>query len=438
MSHYLKKAMPPAASIDSETGATVLRMLADIGRNGEDAVRRYARDLDGWNGDIVVGEATFAAAERALADGVKQDIAYARDRVCDFARQQRESLLEFSSELRPGLTVGQKLIPVNTAGCYVPGGRYAHAASAIMSVGTARTAGVKQVVAASPAHRDAGIHPAILFAMRLCGVDAVLALGGVQAVAALAGGLFTGHRADIIVGPGNRFVAEAKRMLFGRVGIDVVAGPTESAIIADAGADPDIVAADLVGQAEHGPDSPVWLISTSRSLAEAVIARVPTAIASLPEPARSAATAAWRDYAEVVICERREEAVEVADRYAAEHLQVMADDPDWWLARLSNYGSLFLGEETTVAYGDKCSGPNHILPTRGAARYSGGLSVGKFIKTVTWQRLDRAASREVGQVAARISRLEGMEGHARTGDVRLAKYYPDEAFDLGPQVGERR
>ena len=437
MSEYLKRAALPSASSDSETGDTVRRMLADIEQNGEDAVRRHARDLDGWQGDIVVGEDVFAAAERSLAEGVKADIRFARDRVCDFAQQQREALLEFTSELRPGLTVGQKLIPVSTAGCYVPGGRYAHAASAIMSVGTARTAGVRQVVAASPAHRDSGIHPAILYAMRLCGVDAVLALGGVQAVAALAGGLFTGHAADIIVGPGNRFVAEAKRMLFGRVGIDVVAGPTESAVIADASADPDIVVADLIGQAEHGPDSPVWLISTSRPLAEAVIARVPAAIAALPEPARSAATAAWRDYAEVVVCATREEAVEISDRYASEHLQVMADDLDWWLSRLTNYGSLFLGEETTVAYGDKCSGPNHILPTRGAARYSGGLSVGKFIKTVTWQRLDRAASRDVGQVAARISRLEGMEGHARTGDVRLAKYYPAEVFDLGPAVVDR-
>jgi sulfopropanediol 3-dehydrogenase len=219
------------------------------------------------------------------------------------------------------------------------------------------------------------------------------------------------------------------------VGIDVVAGPTESAVIADASADAAIVTADLVGQAEHGPDSPVWLITTSRTLGEEVLRRAPAAIAALPEPARSAATAAWRDYAEVVLCETREEAVEVSDRYACEHVQVMADDLDWWLQNLTNYGSLFLGEETTVAYGDKCSGPNHILPTKGAARYSGGLSVGKFIKTVTWQRLDRGASRQVGQVAARISRLEGMEGHARTGDIRLRKYYPDERFDVGTPPG---
>ncbi len=435
MSEYLKKANPPVQKIDTETGETVQRMLAEILVGGEEAVRRYARDFDGWTGDIVLGEEAFAKAEKALSEGVKQDIRYARDRVCGFAQLQRDSLHEFQSELRPGLIAGQKLIPVATAGCYVPGGRYAHAASAIMSVGTAKIAGVPNVVATSPAHKEHGVNPAILYAMKLCGADHVLALGGVQAVASLAYGLFTGNSADVIVGPGNRFVAEAKRTLFGRVGIDVIAGPTESAIIADESADPEVVAADLVGQAEHGPDSPVWLITTSRALGEAVIARVPALIEALPDLARAAATSAWRDYAEVVVCDSREEAVRVSDEYACEHLQVMATDLDWWLDNLRNYGSLFLGEETTVAYGDKCSGPNHILPTKGASRYSGGLSVGKFIKTVTWQRLDRAASREVGQVAARISRLEGMEGHARTGDIRLKKYYPEEAFELGTLGG---
>jgi sulfopropanediol 3-dehydrogenase len=435
MADYLKQSNPPVEVIDTETGATVQRMLADIQAGGEEAVRRYARDFDGWHGDIVLGEAAFDKAAKSLSEGVKQDIRYARDRVCGFAQMQRDSLHEFQSELRPGLIAGQKLIPVQTAGCYVPGGRYAHAASAVMSVGTAKIAGVKNVIATSPAHKDAGVNPAILYAMQLCGADKVLALGGVQAVASLAYGLFTGNSADVIVGPGNRFVAEAKRSLFGRVGIDVIAGPTESAVIADHTADPDVVAADLVGQAEHGPDSPVWLITTSRALGEAVIARVPALIDALPDLARAAATVAWRDYAEVVYCATREEAVEVSDVYACEHLQVMAEDLDWWLDHLTNYGSLFLGEETTVAYGDKCSGPNHILPTKGASRYSGGLSVGKFIKTVTWQRLDRGASREVGQVAARISRLEGMEGHARTGDIRLKKYFPTEQFELGTLGG---
>jgi sulfopropanediol 3-dehydrogenase len=435
---HLKKADPPVQAIDTATADTVRRMLDDIRTGGEEAVRRYARDLDGYSGEIVLGEAALAAAEQALSPGMREDIRFARDRVQDFARRQRESMREFQAELLPGLVAGQRLIPCNTVGCYVPGGRYAHAASAIMSVGTAQVAGVKHIVATSPATRDHGVHPGILYAMKLCGAHTVLALGGVQAVAALAYGAYSGHEADLIVGPGNRFVAEAKRMLFGRVGIDVVAGPTESAVIADDSADPAVVAADLIGQAEHGPDSPVWLITSSRSLGEAVMRLVPGVIDALPEPARSAATAAWRDYAEVVVCESREEMVQVSDRYACEHLQVMARDLDWWLANLTNYGSLFLGEETTVAYGDKCSGPNHILPTRGASRYTGGLSVGKFIKTVTWQRLDRSASRVVGQVAARISRLEGMEGHARTGDVRLRKYFPQESFDLGTLDGHRR
>ena len=434
MIEYLKQAKPPIQAIDTSTAGTVRTMLDALLDGREQAARDYAAELDGWRGDIVVGPETFAKAKASLSQGVRDDIAFARNRVQDFARRQRDSMQEFSAELIPGLTAGQRLIPCQTAGCYVPGGRYAHAASAIMSVGTAAVAGVRNIIAATPAHKDGGIHPAILYAMELCGAHTVLALGGVQGVAALAYGLFTGKPADIIVGPGNRFVAEAKRMLFGRVGIDVIAGPTESAIIADETADPAIVTADLIGQAEHGPDSPVWLITTSRALGEQEMAMAPSVIAALPPLARHAAEAAWRDYAEVVLVATREEAVTVSDNYACEHLQVMARDLDWWLAQLSNYGSLFLGEETTVAYGDKCSGPNHILPTRGAARYSGGLSVGKFIKTVTWQRLDRQASRTVGQVAARISRLEGMEGHARTGDVRLHKYFPDEQFDLGGPV----
>lgn len=434
---YLKKAPPRQESIDTATSETVERLLADIQRNGRDAVEKYARELDGWHGPIVLGENDFAKATQALSPGVKDDIAFAYARVRDFALRQRESLHEFEVELIDGLVAGQKLIPVNTAGCYVPGGRYAHAASAIMSVCTAKVAGVPDIVATSPAHKESGVNPAILHAMKLSGADKVLSLGGVQGVAAMAFGLYSAKPADVIVGPGNRFVAEAKRTLFGRIGIDVVAGPTESAIIVDETADAHVVAADLAGQAEHGPDSPVWLFTSSRDLGLKVIDLMPSVIAALPEPARSAATAAWRDYGEVVLVSSREEMVDISDEYAPEHLQVMARDLDWWLARLTNYGSLFLGEETTVAYGDKCAGPNHILPTRGAARYSGGLSVGKFIKTVTYQRLTRGASREVGQVAARISRLEGMEGHARTGDIRLRKYFPQDTFELGTLAGHQ-
>jgi sulfopropanediol 3-dehydrogenase len=267
--------------------------------------------------------------------------------------------------------------------------------------------------------------------MDLCGADTILALGGVQGIAALAFGLFSGKRADILVGPGNRFVAEAKRMLFGAVGIDLFAGPTEILVIADDSADPAIVAQDLVGQAEHGPDSPAWLVTTSRKLGEEVIGRMQGLIAELPEAQSAAAEAAWRDYGEVVLCDTDEEAVGVSDRYAPEHLEVQTVRLDWYLTRLRNYGSLFLGEETTVTHGDKCSGTNHILPTKGAARYTGGLSVHKFIKVVTTQRMTREASREVATASARISRLEGMEGHARTSDIRLKKYFPGEDFVLG-------
>lgn len=270
--------------------------------------------------------------------------------------------------------------------------------------------------------------------MKVAGADIIMTLGGVQAIATMANGLFTGQPADIIVGPGNKFVAEAKRMLFGRVGIDVFAGPSEIAVIADATADPHLVAVDLVGQAEHGHESPAWLFTSSRELATAVMAAIPSLIADLPPTARDAAGAAWRDYGEVVLCATREELVTVSDRYAAEHLEVHASDLDWWLNNLTNYGSLFLGEETNVAFGDKVSGPNHILPTKGAGRYSAGLSVHKFLKPLTWQRMTRDANRQVAAATARISRLEGMEAHARTGDARLAKYFPTETFDTGTPV----
>lgn len=427
---YLKRASKTAETTDDDTQSTVTSMLAEIEAGGEAATRDFAAKLDGWQGDIVVGEESFKAAERDLPESVKDDIRFAHARIRDFAQRQRDSMQEFEVTLIDGLVAGQRLVPVTTAGCYVPGGRYAHAASAIMSVCTAKTAGVENVIAASPGKNEAGIHPAILYAMKLSGADQVLALGGVQAIAALAYGHFSGHSADVIVGPGNRFVAEAKRVLFGQIGIDVIAGPTESMVVADDSADPAIVTADLIGQAEHGPDSPVWLATTSRALGEAVIAMAPSVIADLPPVARAAAEAAWRDYAEVVVTDTREEARDVCDRYAPEHLQVQAADLDWWLAELRNYGSLFLGEETTVAFGDKCSGPNHILPTRGAGRYSGGLNTGKFIKVLTYQRMTRDAAKVVAPVASRISRLEGMEGHAMTGDVRLAKYFPDERFEL--------
>lgn len=431
---YLKKA---SKTPETESGAArkvVEEMLAEIERRGEGAVREYAEKLDRWSGEIVVAPAELERRTRALPDSVKRDIEFATAQVRSFALAQRESMHEFAREIHPGVMAGQRLIPVNVAGCYVPAGRYAHIASAYMAIATAKAAGVPTVIAASTPLRGEGIHPHILYAMKVSGADVILTLGGVQAIAALAYGLFTGKPADIVVGPGNKFVAEAKRALFGRVGIDVFAGPTEIAIIADETADPDLVATDLVGQAEHGHESPAWLVTTSKPLGLDVIKKIPDLIAKLPPTARDAAGAAWRDYGEAVLCGSREEAARVSDRYAAEHLEVHARDLEWWLARLTCYGSLFLGEETTVAYGDKASGPNHILPTRGAARYSGGLSVHKFIKTVTWQRMTRAANRDLAQVTARISRLEGMEAHARTADARLHRYFPGERFEGGAPV----
>ena len=427
---YLKTAVGAAAAADIETQAVVGGMLDAIRAGGEDAARGYARELDGWQGDIIVSRSAIEEAGMRLAESAKDDIRFARDRVAAFAARQRDSVSEFEVDLLDGLVAGQRVIPVTTAGCYVPGGRYSHAASALMSVCTARVAGVQNVIAATPAHREHGIHPAILYAADLAGADTVLALGGVQAIAALAFGLFTELPADIVVGPGNRYVAEAKRMLFGRIGIDVVAGPTETMVIADGGADAAIAAADLLGQAEHGPDSPVWLVTLSRQLGEDVMALMPGLIASLPPAAGKAAAAAWRDFGEVIHVESREEACAVSDSYAPEHLHIQADGLAWWLKTLRNYGSLFLGEETTVAFGDKCSGPNHILPTRGGGRHSGGLSAAKFLKVLTYQRMTREGARAVAPVAARISRLEGMEAHARTADIRLAKYFPAEHFAL--------
>jgi sulfopropanediol 3-dehydrogenase len=427
---YLKKAAMTPASGEDDTRATVAGMLRDIEEGGEARALHFAESLDGWKGDVVVSKADIAAAAASVPEQIKRDIQFAYDRVRGFAEAQLSSMVEFETELSPGLIAGQRLIPVDAAGCYVPGGRYAHIASAIMSVATAKVAGVSNVIACSPPRKEGGVHPAILYAADLAGADTILSLGGVQGIAALAFGLFTGHKADILVGPGNRFVAEAKRLLFGRVGIDLFAGPTEILVIADDTADADIVASDLIGQAEHGPDSPAWLVTTSRRLADEAQARIPGCIGRLEEPNRSAAENAWRDYGEVVLVDDRDEAVRVSDAYAPEHLEVQAADLDWWLQNLRNYGSLFLGEETTVAYGDKASGPNHILPTKGAARYTGGLSVGKFIKTVTWQRMTRDANRDVGAASARISRAEGMLGHALTGDDRLHKYFREEEFDL--------
>jgi sulfopropanediol 3-dehydrogenase len=431
---HLKKASKTPESETDTARKVVTDMLAAIEAGGEQAVKDYALKLDKWAGPIVMDKAAIAERIKDVPQSVKDDIVLAAGQVRRFAEAQKASCTDFSIELAPGMRVGQKLVPVNTAGCYVPTGRYAHIASAYMSVATAKAAGVKTVVACSAPFKGTGIHPHVLYAMTVAGADIIMCLGGVQAIAAMTYGLFTGKPADIIVGPGNKFVAEAKRMLFGKVGIDVFAGPSEVAVLADDSADPVIVATDLVGQAEHGHESPAWLITNSKRIADEVSALMPKLIATLPPTARDAAGAAWRDYGEVVLCDTRDEMVKVSDEYACEHLEVHCADLDWWHANLTNYGSLFLGEETNVAFGDKVSGPNHILPTKFAARYSAGLSVHKFLKPLTWQTMSRDACKVLAPVSARISRLEGMEAHARTSDVRMAKYAPGSNIDLGQPV----
>ncbi|MES2916761.1 MAG: histidinol dehydrogenase [Pseudomonadota bacterium] len=427
---YLKTALTTAEADHRDVRDLVSVMLARIAIGGEEAVRDYSRTFDKWEGDIIVSKAGLKAAADQVPERLKDDIRFAHANIRRFAEAQRATLSDCAVEILPGLTAGQKQIPVAAAGCYVPGGRYSHVASAIMTVTTAKVAGVPHIAACSPPRPGVGIPPAILFAMDLCGADVILNLGGVQGVAAMAHGLFGLPKADILVGPGNQYVAEAKRMLFGQVGIDMFAGPTDSMVLADDSADPEMVAHDLVGQAEHGYNSPVWLVTSDEALARTVIRLVPDLIASLPPVNRDSASAAWDNMAEVILCGSAEEMAQVADRYAPEHLHVQARDLDWWLQRLTTYGSLFLGEETTVAFGDKTSGPNHVLPTSGAARYTGGLSVHKFMKTVTWQRATRDAARPLAEATARISRLEGMEGHARSADIRLAKFFPGETFDL--------
>ena len=427
---YLKKALKTSKTDSHDVRATVQAILDEIEDGGEAAAKRYAEKFDRYVGNLVLERDEIEAAIAKVPEKLKDDIRFAHDNVRRFAEAQKETMTDVAIEVVPGLVAGQKCIPCQAAGCYVPGGRYAHIASAIMTVTTAKVAGCNHIAVTSPPRPDTGVHPAIVFTADLCGADSILAMGGVQGVAALAFGLFGQPEADILVGPGNQFVAEAKRILFGRVGIDMFAGPTDSLILADESADPAVVAADLVGQAEHGYNSPVWLVTSHRPLAERVMELVPGFIADLPDLNRENAEAAWRDYAEVILCGDREEMAATSDDYAPEHLTVQAQDLDWWLGRLKCYGSLFLGEETTVAFGDKASGTNHVLPTSGAARYTGGLSVHKFMKIVTWQRATREGSKPVAEATARISRLEGMEGHARSADIRLHKYFPGEDFDL--------
>ena len=420
---YLKKANKTSSSDDHKTKGIVEKILKDLEKSKEDGCIELSKKFDKYEGEIIVSKEKIEEIKKKLDQKTKDDIQFSHDRVRKFAEAQLKNYgNNFEVELSEGLYAGQSLIPINTAGCYVPAGRYAHIASAVMSITTAKVAGVKNIIACSSPKPNIGAHPKIIYTSDLCGADVILNLGGVQAIAAMAYGFFGNKPADILVGPGNQFVAEAKRILFGKVGIDLFAGPTEIAIIADKTADPEIVSYDLVGQAEHGYNSPAWLYTTDETLAEKVMKKVPELIKDLPEVPRTNADAAWRDYGEIVLCENNEEMAKISDEYAPEHVEVQAENLNWWLKRLKNYGSLFLGEETTVAYGDKCSGTNHILPTKGAGRYTGGLFVGKFIKTLSFQRMTRKSTELVGAAAARLSRYEGMEAHARTGDIRLKKY----------------
>jgi sulfopropanediol 3-dehydrogenase len=400
---YLKKSPKTSSNDDTKTTGIVQDLLKELETTKEQGCIDLTKKFDKYDGEIIVSKERIEEIKKNLDQKTKDDVQFSYERVRKFAEAQLKNYgQDFEVELSEG--------------------RYAHIASAVMSVTTAKVAGVKNIIACSPPKEGVGAHPTIIYTADLCGADVILNLGGVPAIAAMTNGLFNNPPADIIVGPGNQFVAEAKRLLFGKVGIDLFAGPTEIGIIADAKADPEIVAVDLVGQAEHGYNSPCWLYTTSKELAEKVMKRVPELIAELPEVPRTNADAAWRDYGEVILCDTDEEMVKISDQYAPEHLEVQTENLKWFHERLTNYGSLFVGEETTVAYGDKCSGTNHILPTKGAGRYTGGLFVGKFIKTLSFQRMTKESTELVGAAAARISRYEGMEAHARTGDVRLKKY----------------
>jgi len=420
---YLKKAIKTPSTDDHETRASVQKILNDLEISREKGIKEISKKFDKYEGEVVVSKEKIEEACKKVEQKTKDDIQFAHERIRKFAEHQLKHLNnDFEVELSKGLIAGQRLIPIDTVGCYVPGGRYAHISSAIMGITPAKVAGVKTIITASPPKDSNGANPGIIYAANLCGADVILNLGGIAAIASLTYGCFENPPVDFLVGAGNQYVAEAKRLLFGKVGIDLFAGPTEIAIIADKKADKEIVAADIVGQAEHGYNSPGWLITTDKSVADYVMKRIPELIKELPDGPRDSAEPAWRDFGEVVLCDTNEEMATVSDKYAPEHLEVHTENLDWWLKRLKNYGSLFLGEETTVAYGDKCSGPNHILPTKGAGRYTGGLYVGKFIKCLTFQKMNRESTKTVGAITSRLARAEGMEAHARTADIRIKKY----------------
>ena len=400
--------------------ATVSEILSAVEREGDTAVRRYSRQFDRWDPDSFhVQRDEIDRATSTLDPALRAHIDFAADQIRTFAQVRRASMHDVVTETMPGVVLGHRHIPVASVGSYSPGGLYPLIASSLMTVVTPKVAGVDRVVAVAPPREGRGIHPPQLYAMASAGADEILCVGGVQALAALAFGVEGTAPVDMIVGAGNAYVAEAKRQLFGRVGIDLLAGPTEVAVIADETADPWLVAADLLGQAEHGPTSPAILMTTSRGFAEAVIREVDGWLAG-DWPTSAIAGVAWRDYGTVVLCESDDDLVRVSDGYAPEHLEIQTSDPDWFLARLRNYGSLFLGPHSTVAFSDKSIGTNHVLPTRGAARYTGGLWVGKFLKTLTYQRVTADGSERVAPSTAAIADAELMYGHALTARLRMS------------------
>jgi len=423
MASYLKVGMPREESIAKakEISSVVAGIIEDIRNRGESALREISERLDSWNPENF--RLSTEAIEACLAELPRQaidDILFAQTQIRNFAKAQRDSVRDVEIETLPGVILGHKNIPVDSVGCYVPGGRYPLVASAHMSIVTAAVAGVKRVLACSPPYRGRP-NPAVVAAMHLAGADEIYCMGGVQGIAAMALGTETIHPVSMIVGPGNSYVAEAKRQLFGQVGIDLLAGPTETLVIADDTSDGEICATDLLGQAEHGPNTPAILLTTSDRLARETLAEIDRLLSVLPTAALAGTS--WRDYGEVIVCDSEEEMVREADRIASEHVQVMTRDPDFFLNRLTNFGALFLGPRTNVAYGDKVIGTNHTLPTGRAARYTGGLWVGKFLKTCTYQRvLTDEASSLIGEYCSRLCVLEGFLGHAEQANVRVRRY----------------
>jgi sulfopropanediol 3-dehydrogenase len=423
MPRWLKRGMDAGAikAADAKVRETVETILTDIDARKDQAVRDLSKKFDNWSPkDFRLSPQEIEAAIAQVPRRDLDDIRFAQAQVRNFAQKQRETMQDLEVETLPGVVLGHRHIPVNSIGCYVPGGRYPMVASAHMSVVTAKVAGVKRIIACAPPFKG-GPHPAIVAAMHFGGADEIFVLGGVQAVAAMALGTETIRPVDMIVGPGNAYVAEAKRQLFGRIGIDLLAGPTETLIIADDSVDGEICATDLLGQAEHGPTSPAVMITNSERLARETMAEVERLLTILPTA--DAAGQAWKDYGEVIVCDNEAEMIAEADRVASEHVQVMTRDPDIFLNGMKNYGSLFLGPRTNVAYGDKVIGTNHTLPTRKAARYTGGLWVGKFMKTCTYQKvLTDEASAMIGEYCSRLCVLEGFLGHAEQANIRVRRY----------------